>query len=246
MNDGGRLGEHLLASASCRPMRRLQHGERQRPAVAPGEHLAVEHRAVGQQRRPASTSSGKRSVISSSPRDQRKTAPPRRMSCARMPSHFHSACHSPALAERLRRLLERRGEVERVGARGVVVAGAPGRGCARRTRPTGAQVPIRRWATTRRRQLRRPAASARTTSVCETPTRSSPVSSLLSRNSSRRSAARATSRSPRAAAPRRSGRAGGGAAPPSSARGASRPAGSAGRRPSSSRAIISARSPTAA
>src|SRR2546426_1532920 len=38
--------------------------------------------------------SGNRSVISSSPRDQRKTPPARRTIWARMPSHFHSTSHS--------------------------------------------------------------------------------------------------------------------------------------------------------
>ena len=51
--------------------------------------------------RRGSTISGKRSVTSSSPRDQRKTSPARRISCARMPSHFHSACQSRDVAERL-------------------------------------------------------------------------------------------------------------------------------------------------
>ena len=38
--------------------------------------------------------SGKRCVISSSPRDQRWVFPPRVINCARMPSHFHSTCQS--------------------------------------------------------------------------------------------------------------------------------------------------------
>ena len=43
---------------------------------------------------PASAISGKLSVTISSPRDQINTSPRRRITCARMPSHFHSACHS--------------------------------------------------------------------------------------------------------------------------------------------------------
>ena len=46
----------------------------------------------------AAAISGKRCVISSSPRDHRWTAPPRLTSCARMPSHFHSICQSPSVA----------------------------------------------------------------------------------------------------------------------------------------------------
>ena len=55
----------------------------------------------------ASASSGKRSVTSSSPRDQMNVCPSRRITCARMPSHFHSACHSAGVAELLELALER-------------------------------------------------------------------------------------------------------------------------------------------
>ena len=50
---------------------------------------------------PASISSGNASEIISSPRDQTSVSPPRRMSCARMPSHFHSTNHSLKRAELL-------------------------------------------------------------------------------------------------------------------------------------------------
>jgi hypothetical protein len=45
--------------------------------------------------RAAAITSGKRSVTSSSPRDQIQTWPPRRTSWARMPSYFHSSSQSP-------------------------------------------------------------------------------------------------------------------------------------------------------
>ena len=44
----------------------------------------------------AAAISGNRSVTSSSPRDQMNVCASRRITCARMPSHFHSACHSDA------------------------------------------------------------------------------------------------------------------------------------------------------
>ncbi len=42
----------------------------------------------------SASNSGKRSVTNSSPRDQIVNSPRRCRSCARMPSHFHSACQS--------------------------------------------------------------------------------------------------------------------------------------------------------
>ena len=44
-------------------------------------------------RSPSETISGYRSVTSSSPRDHKNVCWLRRMSCERIPSHFHSACH---------------------------------------------------------------------------------------------------------------------------------------------------------
>ena len=71
----------------------------------------------------AAAISGKRWVISSSPRDHRWMAPPRFTSCARMPSHFHSRIQSARLAERRRILVQRRGEKEGIGARLIDVGG---------------------------------------------------------------------------------------------------------------------------
>ncbi len=49
----------------------------------------------------AATISGKRSVTSSSPRDQIQTWLPRRTTCARMPSYFHSTIQSAGEASRV-------------------------------------------------------------------------------------------------------------------------------------------------
>ena len=87
---GEDLRAELLAADAA-----LQLREGQRRAVLPRHDLAVEHRAVGQKCCGAAIS-GKRSVTSSSPRDQMNVWPSRRITCARMPSHFHSACHSRA------------------------------------------------------------------------------------------------------------------------------------------------------
>ena len=69
----------------------------------------------------AAAISGKRWVMSSSPRDQRCRTPPRLTSCARMPSHFHSTSQPLTSPERLDRILERRREKERIRPRAVVV-----------------------------------------------------------------------------------------------------------------------------
>ena len=50
------------------------------------------------------STSGKRSVISSSPRDQSHTRPARLTSWARMPSYFHSTTHSPGAPNRASQL----------------------------------------------------------------------------------------------------------------------------------------------
>ena len=89
-------------------------------------------------------------------------------------------------AKRLDRLLERRCEEERIGPRPVVVGvlvrqqGREPRRALASTRPSGAR---------RSSSAATPAAcaSARTTSVCETPTRSSPVRIFSSMNRCRRS-----------------------------------------------------------
>ena len=84
--DVARLARHLLLTADAL----LQRRERQRPIVADRRAPRRRARCRRAGRAAASLISGKRSVISSSPRDQRWTCPPRLTSCARMPSHFHS------------------------------------------------------------------------------------------------------------------------------------------------------------
>ncbi len=75
-----------------RPMRCCSRWNGAGAAVQPDQDFAVEHSAVGHGLGRA-TISGKRSVISSSPRDQIQQRPSRRTSCARMPSNFHSTHH---------------------------------------------------------------------------------------------------------------------------------------------------------
>ena len=103
----------------------------------------------------AAAISGKRWVISSSPRDQRCTAPPRRTSCARMPSHFHSISQSDGVAERRRIVLERRREEERVGPRLVDRPMARATAATRTTRRSGSTRPSAapRWPWCRVRRL---------------------------------------------------------------------------------------------
>ena len=64
------------------------------------------------QSRASATNSGKRSVSSSSPRDQIHTCPPWRTTCARMPSYFHSICQSDGGPMRGFELVDR--DVERM------------------------------------------------------------------------------------------------------------------------------------
>ena len=102
-----RVGEHLLRQRLAADAL-LQQGERRDATVLPDDDLAVEHGAVGQ-RAAAATISGKRSVTSSSPRDQIQTCAARLTTCARMPSYFHSTIQSGGRAEPGRELVfERR------------------------------------------------------------------------------------------------------------------------------------------
>ena len=162
----------------------LQRRERQRPLVAKGEDLAVEHRAVGQARR-------RRGDLGKAVRDQLLAARPQVHDAAALDELRADAVPLPfdqplrGSPRRLDRILERRREEERVRPR----RSSSVRSC--EGAPTyhsayGVQSPISRAAIV---GGGRPAAcaSARTTSVCETPTRSSPVSSLSRMKRCRRS-----------------------------------------------------------
>ena len=127
-------------------------------------------------------SSGKRPVTNSSPRDHRKTSPRRRISWARMPSHFHSASQRSMLPSRCGGCSS--GEARKNGY------GSEGSSWARAAASNpwyqvavGCHLPARRWAMVAR-GIPETAPSARTTRGCDTPTRNVPVSSLLSTNSS--------------------------------------------------------------
>ena len=117
-----------------------------------------------------SSTSGNRPFSSSSPRDQRNVRPDRRISCERMPSHFHSAIHSDDRAERLDRRFQRIRQEERIGPAHVGVAdvlGAEAREELRRG------LPVRRSAGGRSLLpgRRSPSESARSTRPPDTPTR---------------------------------------------------------------------------
>ena len=130
------------------------------PADAPLQHART---AAARRRAKASTSpsstvpsgsgaaaaaiSGKRSVISSSPRDQRYARPPRRTSCARMPSHFHSAsqsARSPS-ASTARPRAARRGRTDRAAT--CPSPRRPARAALAKAAADGAQSPISACAT---------------------------------------------------------------------------------------------------
>ena len=126
---------------------------------------------------PTSAISGKRSVTSSSPRDHRKTSPRRRISCERMPSHFHSACHSATSPSASGSPSS--GAARKNGIRPAVVVRSPRRRRATSRSPgVGCQSPMSRPATV---GTSRPATSARArvSSCCDTPTRKPPVMSLF-------------------------------------------------------------------
>ena len=105
----------IFGPSTLRPMRRCIcakgsgrpscHGSTSPSSTVPSGNCA-----------PEASISGKRSVTSSSPRDQRNVRQSRRMSWERMPSHFHSTCHSARAPRSSTGALERVGEAERVGA----------------------------------------------------------------------------------------------------------------------------------
>ena len=121
----------------------LQCGEGQRPFVAEGEDLAVEHGAVGQPRRRGGD-------LGEAVRDQLLAARPEMDGVGRgaraargcRPTSTRPASPSTR-SERLDRLLERRGEEERIGPRAVVVGvlvREQGREPRRRRRPFAHQA----------------------------------------------------------------------------------------------------------
>ena len=134
----------------------------------------------------AAAISGKRWVMSSSPRDQRWTAPRalHQLRADAVPLPLEHPVRR--LAERRRLLFERRRQEERIGPRPIDVGGLVRRAATRTTRPSASSRPS---AAPRRSRPEAPAAcaSARTTSVCDTPTRSSPVSIFSSTNRCSRS-----------------------------------------------------------
>ena len=185
-------------------------------------------------------------MISSSPRDQRKISPRRRISCAADAVPLPLDQPLVRAAELVRRLLERRGEEERIGARAIVVrrralgdqrpVGTP-RSAASCPSGGGSASPA---AGPRPRPARAPPGG------CETPTRKRAGQQLVEHEQLGRAAAPATSRSPRRTAARPTGRAAAGCAPPASGAAAGRRRSSARACSSSSRVTVSALSPTAA
>src|SRR5690606_3265855 len=118
----------------------------------------------------------------------------RRMSWARIPSYFHSTSHSPGSPNSRRSTSSsapgsvldsaRIGEARKNGyGRDASDAPPPGASRPRKNSGVGRQSPIIRCATPAG-SAPATSASARTTSVCDTPTRSAPVTILLSTNSS--------------------------------------------------------------
>ena len=146
MQRGRRLGEDAARAASaarCASAAPRRAGRRRdtRASRRRGRRRRAGARA-------AAAISGKRSVTSSSPRDQRKTSPARRTICARMPSHFHSASHSSRGPSASTVVLQRRGQEERIRA-GTRRSPPAGR-CAGRAKNSavGVQSPITRCAMT--------------------------------------------------------------------------------------------------
>ncbi|MNX59497.1 hypothetical protein D3C86_903780 [compost metagenome] len=125
----------------------------------------------------AASTSGKRPSRRSSPLDQSATSPRRRISWARMPSHFHSISQSSMGPSPARSPSS--GEARK---NGYGCWRSPGSSCAlsrsRRNAGLGAHAPSMRCAM---RAIGTPdiSASACCTMRCDTPTRSAPVSSLL-------------------------------------------------------------------
>ena len=168
----------------------LQLRERQRRVAGPGQQLAVDARSRRAGARPASSTSGNRPFSSSSPRDQRKVRPARRISCARMPSHFHSASHSATVAEAIGRPLPagRPGRTDRAGSRRR--RGRPARTRRAKNSGVGSQPPMSRWAIAPSVDAARLRPAPAPPGRADTPTRKAPVISLFQTKRSRRSSSR--------------------------------------------------------
>ena len=172
----------------------LQRGEGQRAIVAKRQHLAVEHGAVRQVRRRGGDFRKTVRDQLFAARPQMHVARARRTSCARMPSHFHSTSQSArGPSDRPAPPAATPGRTDRARA----IARRSGRATEARE-PAGRRRPVahhprrdRRWP-----GVPRPiCASARTTSVCDTPTRSSPVRIFEQHEALKRDRACATTRS---------------------------------------------------
>ena len=181
--DGARhLGDLLLPADAL-----LQRRKRQRPIVAEREHLAVEHRAVRQPRR--GRGNLRKAVgdeLFAARPEVHRAGPPDQLRADAVPFPLDQPL--VARPERLDRLLERRRQEERIRARAIVV------GVRVREQPAyhsavGVHSPISRAAMVVAGSSAA-CASARTTSVCETPTRSSPVRIFSSMKRCERSSAR--------------------------------------------------------
>ena len=108
--------EHLAPDAA------LHLGEGQRLAVLPWQHFAIDHHAFRQLR-------AQRFQLRKAVRHQLLAARPderaarwRRINCARMPSHFHSTCHSRMSPRSFDRAFQRIGEEEWIRAADIGVA----------------------------------------------------------------------------------------------------------------------------
>ena len=150
-------------------------------AVEPGEDLAVERRPLGQ----AGPEGGQLGVALGdqllAPGPEEGIAFPRRMSWARMPSHFHSACQSAKAPSDVGQGLRGRGPGRRDRGGCGRRRGRRWLGGGRRRLGVGSQSPIRRWATMAA-STPLTLARARVTSCCETPTRKPPLISLFQTN----------------------------------------------------------------
>ena len=139
----------MVLPTVLRPIRRWSCAKgRGAPSDLVGQDLAVERRSPRAGRRPRVASLG--IALGDeflAPGPEERVAPSRRMSWARMPSHFHSACQSSIGPEGVGRTFQGVGQAERIGPAVVGVAGVGPRGGGRRRPGSGSQSPIKRWAT---------------------------------------------------------------------------------------------------
>ena len=184
MNTTG-MSRALRDTCRFRPMRCWRARERQRSIAPIGEHFAVEHGAIGRTAA-ASLTSGKRSVISSSPRDHKCRVPAAldqlRADAVPFPLHLPALADRPELWRCLSGsatlVLHGRGQAERIRTRevdrahawrdhrrvpvGATASSRPSAGGDRRRRQAPPPAPAREppVSATRPRATHRSAASA--------------------------------------------------------------------------------------